>query len=108
MELSKTPLIESVFAGRGEVATQMRSLDWSTTALGPVEQWPQALRTARSNRAGLRLSDDHLLGAGLTLSCTTMPYGRCWGQSIPGRSVVSAAKCIPRHGILSGSFTKRC
>jgi PAS domain S-box-containing protein len=38
-------LIESVFAGRGEMATRMRELDWSMTALGPVEQWPQALRT---------------------------------------------------------------
>jgi hypothetical protein len=27
------------------MATRMRALDWSTTALGPVEQWPQALRT---------------------------------------------------------------
>ena len=62
MELSKTPLIESVFAGRGEVATQMRSLDWSTTALGPVEQWPQALRTA------LRI----VLGSGY-------PMTICWG-----------------------------
>ena len=62
MELSKTQLIESVFAGRGEVATQMRSLDWSTTALGPVEQWPQALRTA------LRI----VLGSGY-------PMTICWG-----------------------------
>jgi PAS domain S-box-containing protein len=38
-------LIESVFAGSGEMATRMRELDWSMTALGPVEQWPQALRT---------------------------------------------------------------
>jgi PAS domain S-box-containing protein len=45
MESSKRELIESVFAGSGEMATLMRALDWSTTALGPVEQWPQALRT---------------------------------------------------------------
>jgi PAS domain S-box-containing protein len=62
MELSKAQLIESVFAGRGEVATQMRSLDWSTTSLGPVEQWPQALRTA------LRI----VLGSGY-------PMTICWG-----------------------------
>src|SRR5580693_2533600 len=40
-----TNLLKSVFAGSGEMATRMRELDWSTTALGPVEQWPQALRT---------------------------------------------------------------
>ena len=46
MESSKRQLIESVFAGNGEMATRMRALDWSTTPLGPVEQWPQALRTS--------------------------------------------------------------
>ena len=45
MDLSKTQLIESVFAGDGEIATRMRELDWTATPLGPVEQWPQALRT---------------------------------------------------------------
>ncbi len=45
MDLSEAQLIESVFAGSGEMATRMRALDWSMTALGPVEQWPQALRT---------------------------------------------------------------
>jgi hypothetical protein len=34
-----------VFAGSGEMAARMRALDWSTTPLGAVEQWPQALRT---------------------------------------------------------------
>jgi PAS domain S-box-containing protein len=46
MELSKRELIESVFAGDSELATRMRALDWSATPLGPVEQWPQALRTS--------------------------------------------------------------
>ena len=46
MEPSKNELIESVFAGESEMATRMRALDWSATPLGPVEQWPQALRTS--------------------------------------------------------------
>ena len=45
MEPSKSELIESVFAGDSEMATRMRALDWSATPLGPVEQWPHALRT---------------------------------------------------------------
>ena len=45
MNLNDRQLIESVFAGSGEMATLMRALDWSATPLGPVEQWPQALRT---------------------------------------------------------------
>jgi PAS domain S-box-containing protein len=46
MEPSKSESIESVFAGDSEMATRMRALDWSATPLGPVEQWPQALRTS--------------------------------------------------------------
>ena len=44
MDLSKTQLIESVFAGSGEMRERMRELDWSTTALGPLEQWSRSLR----------------------------------------------------------------
>jgi len=44
MDLSKKQLIESVFAGGGEMGARMRAVDWSTTVLGPVEQWPQSLR----------------------------------------------------------------
>ena len=34
--------------GGGEMGALMRSLDWSRTALGPVESWPQSLRTSAS------------------------------------------------------------
>ena len=45
MNPSNRQLIESVFAGAGEMATRMRKLDWSAMPLGPVEHWSQALRT---------------------------------------------------------------
>ena len=35
-------------AGGGEMGARMRSLDWSRTALGPVERWPQSLRSPLS------------------------------------------------------------
>jgi len=35
-------------AGGGEMGALMRSTDWSTTRLGPLEQWPQSLRTTVS------------------------------------------------------------
>jgi DNA-binding NtrC family response regulator/signal transduction histidine kinase len=44
MDLIKTQLIESVFAGGGDMGARMRALDWSATVLGPLEQWPQSLR----------------------------------------------------------------
>ena len=35
-----------LFHGGGEMGARMRSLDWSRTAVGPVETWPQSLKTA--------------------------------------------------------------
>ena len=35
----------SLFAGGGELGQLMRQVDWPKTALGPVESWPQSLRT---------------------------------------------------------------
>lgn len=35
-------------AGGGEMGQRMRSLDWSQTHLGPIELWPQSLKTSVS------------------------------------------------------------
>ncbi|HVT99487.1 MAG TPA: ATP-binding protein [Acidobacteriaceae bacterium] len=35
----------ALFAGGGEVGALMAQVDWSATPLGPVETWPQSLRT---------------------------------------------------------------
>jgi signal transduction histidine kinase len=35
-----------LLAGGGELGALMRAMDWSRTALGPVDRWPQALRTS--------------------------------------------------------------
>ncbi len=35
----------SLFDGGGELGERMRALDWSKTPLGPVERWPQSLKT---------------------------------------------------------------
>jgi len=36
----------ATLAGGGELGALMRAMDWSRTSLGPVESWPQALRTS--------------------------------------------------------------
>ncbi|MBB5135884.1 PAS domain S-box-containing protein [Thermocatellispora tengchongensis] len=36
----------ALFAGEGEMAACMRSLDWGRTPLGEPEQWPESLRNA--------------------------------------------------------------
>ena len=38
--------VDELFAGGGEMGALMRAKDWSTTPLGPPEQWPRSLRTA--------------------------------------------------------------
>jgi hypothetical protein len=65
MDLTKTQLVESVFAGGGEMGARMRALDWSQTVLGPLEHWPQIAASLRSRHAGLRVSNARLLGTGL-------------------------------------------
>ena len=38
----------SFMAGGGEMGARIRALDWSNTPLGPVDAWPQSLRSALS------------------------------------------------------------
>src|SRR5215470_926246 len=39
---------DKTFPGTSEMARRMRELDWSRTALGATERWPQSLRTSVS------------------------------------------------------------
>lgn len=41
-------IMNDTLAGGGEMGALIRSLDWSMTPLGPVESWPQSLRTSVS------------------------------------------------------------
>src|SRR5262245_9908863 len=43
---AEVSLLDAIFPGNSEMAQRMRELDWSTTPLGPVEKWPQSLRTS--------------------------------------------------------------
>lgn len=42
------PGADNTLSGGGEMSRLMRKHDWSSTPLGPVEDWPQSLRTAVS------------------------------------------------------------
>jgi len=44
-----------VLAGGGEMGALMRSIDWAKTPAGPIETWPQSLRTV----LGILLASDH-------------------------------------------------
>jgi signal transduction histidine kinase len=47
-------LADRIFAGGGEMAGLIRATDWSRTPLGPIDSWPQSLRTAVSICLGSR------------------------------------------------------
>ncbi len=40
--------VDDTLAGGGELGALIRALDWARTPLGPVELWPQSLRTSVS------------------------------------------------------------
>jgi PAS domain S-box-containing protein len=60
----RTP-VELIFAGGGEMGRLCRELDWSTTPLGPVEDWPQSLRTAANLVIGQGIAQSLCWGAEL-------------------------------------------
>ena len=45
---ANTPNAPAWLAGGGEMGARIRAFDWSRTALGPPEAWPQSLRCALS------------------------------------------------------------
>src|SRR5688500_8359520 len=49
MTIGKFPApVDDVLRGGGDMGALMRTVDWGRTAVGPVERWPQSLRTALS------------------------------------------------------------
>ncbi|WP_179228470.1 GAF domain-containing protein [Leptolyngbya ohadii] len=53
---SPNPLSEVLFAGGGEMGALMRSHNWSSTPLGPVENWSPTLRSMVSTMLASRFS----------------------------------------------------
>ena len=47
-KLAAEPNPLAFLLGGGEMGSLIRSMDWSATPLGPVEGWPQSLRTTVS------------------------------------------------------------
>ena len=39
-------MLEHIFPGKSELVQRMRELNWDRTPLGPVDRWPQSLRTS--------------------------------------------------------------
>src|ERR1700722_20633307 len=43
---SSTDIAPAWLGGGSNMAEQIRTLDWSNTPLGPLEKWPQSLKTS--------------------------------------------------------------
>src|SRR5579864_3281917 len=48
MSRTSPSAIEQALAGGGQMGALMRAFDWSRTPVGPIEAWPQSLRTSVS------------------------------------------------------------
>lgn len=67
VEQARVSLSESLFTGGGEMGALMGTLDWSATPVGPVESWPQSLRTSVSICLASRFPILILWGADLVM-----------------------------------------
>ena len=69
--------------GGGEMGGRIRSMDWSKTALGPIESWPQSLRTAASICLSSQFPTVIYCGAGYTMLYNDA-YAQILGTKHPG------------------------
>jgi hypothetical protein len=45
LKIAQASVNNSVWFGGGEMEARIRAFEWSNTPLGPIQQWPQSLRT---------------------------------------------------------------
>ena len=83
-------LCTTMFSGLGEMRGRFRTYDWAATPLGPVETWPQSLRSAVSTMLGSRFPNIVLWGPDLIQLYNDgyreiMGAKHPWGLGIPTR-----------------------
>ncbi|HEY7353574.1 MAG TPA: response regulator [Terriglobales bacterium] len=84
--------------GGGEMGDLIRSMDWSTTPLGPLENWPQSLRTTISLSLSSNFPINIVWGSSYNQIYNDgyrvlvgerhpegmgMPYDKCWASAWP-------------------------
>jgi PAS domain S-box-containing protein len=92
--VASAPSATEWLVGGGEMGELIRSRDWSTTPLGPVERWPQSLRSAVSillpSRAQICLFwGPELVAIYNDAYRPTMGIKHPWALGRPGREVFS-------------------
>ncbi len=84
----------TVFAGEGEMRALCRARDWTGTPLGPVEAWPQSLRTAAGITLGSAFPGILLWGPEL-IQIYNDGYIPFLGVKHPGGLGIATRECWP-------------
>jgi len=105
----------AAFAAMGEVGADLAAVDWSATPLGPIETWPQSLRTVAGVVLSSRFSMWMAWGPELTFLCndayrrTTLGKKYPWALGRPAQEVWAEiwAEIGPRieHVLRTGEAT---
>ncbi|MEO8152730.1 MAG: ATP-binding protein [Rhizobacter sp.] len=105
------PSSPNFLEGTSETATLMRALDWSTTPVGPPEQWQQSLKTVASVCLHSRFPMLIWWGPELVMLYNDA-YRPILGQKHPGALGQQGRKCWPEiwdligpmlRGVMAGS-----
>ena len=101
---ARTRAVGDAFIGTTEMARRMRELDWSKTPLGPVERWPQSLRTSVSTCLDCAFPIVLWWGPELTIL-----YNDEYAQMLGAKHPVGARRARRgRLGARSGTSSGRC
>ena len=92
--------------GGGGMAARIHAFDWSRTPLGPMDRWPQSLRTAVSICLGSRFPMMLWWGPDL-INIYNDAFVPVLGGWHPRRSACPAATCGPTRGRSSGLRWRR-
>ena len=89
------------------MGTRMRDMDWSTTALGPVEAWPQSLRSTVSMLLPSRAQIILFWGPEFTVLYNDAYRPVFWAKhpqalGLPGREAWSEIWASVLHELLAG------
>src|SRR5437016_8980107 len=115
---TKLPAMDGWLIGGGEMAKLIKTKDWSGTPLGPIDTWPQSLRTvvslvqASNSPISLAWGAGHvqIYNDGYWPICGAkhpgsmgQDYRECWASAFP-----VIGRVMPQHGPAIPPIWKTC
>ncbi len=96
-------MFPSFLTGGGEMAQRIAAYDWSSSPLGPIESWPQSLRSAINISIGtsfpIAIYWEAIFAFSITMNGVRFP-----ARSTLGYSGSQPARLGPRYGIFWNRF----